>query len=80
VTPASIKRRRERLRLEHGARCCFCFSTQELEFSHIAPTGLFGEERGRYERMKDIDTHPYSYALMCKWCHAEYDGRGLREG
>lgn len=66
------------LRASRGNACELCgreLSSSEGEFSHIEPTEVSGEGRGRYERYKDIKLHPESYRLACETCHDELDKR-----
>lgn len=68
------RRRLQALRAEFGGRCHLCLKADtELEFSHLAPTGLSGMGRGRYERLYDILRYPFNYWLLCVPCHREFD-------
>jgi hypothetical protein len=65
------------LRIERGNRCEYCGKRgrtnkrgrPNLEFAHLAPTGLRGRGRGQIQRYYDIKRHPETYALLCRGCH-----------
>jgi hypothetical protein len=65
------------LRIGRGNRCERCGKRAHtdkrgrpnLEFAHLAPTGLRGRGRGQIQRYYDIRRHPESYALLCRGCH-----------
>lgn len=63
------KNKMQELRDQRGNKCSSCGLSESLEFHHISPTGLSGEGRGFYQRVKDISAHPDSYVLLCKDCH-----------
>ena len=65
------KNRMLELRENRGNKCIDCDNNniKELEFHHIAPTGLMGHSRGSYQRVKDISDHPDCYVLVCNSCH-----------
>lgn len=69
-----VKRRRNQLLEEFGAKCRDCAKTWDLEFAHLAPTGLKGEGRGKSRRLANILKHRDKYALLCVDCHDVLDG------
>lgn len=60
--------------------CCQCGMVDNLEFAHIMRTKLAGKGRGFNKRYLDILRHPGSYRVMCRRCHAAYDGREVCDG
>lgn len=70
----------QRLKLLRGNRCETCGDPSfDLEFAHLAPTGLKGEGRGKQARMLDIRKQPEKYKLLCMACHDQLDGRIRRK-
>jgi hypothetical protein len=73
------RRMRARLIAERGGACeglpgqSRCGSTDELEFAHVAPTGLNGRGRGYNDRTQDVRRHPEAYRLLCSSCHWKLD-------
>lgn len=66
---AWIKQAFTKLRAEFGNVCSECGATENLEFSHLKPTGLSEWGRGRKERYYDIINHRDSYKLRCRGCN-----------
>jgi hypothetical protein len=62
------KNRMKELKSTHQ-RCDKCnpcpLNREQLEFSHLRPTGLSGKGRGRSRRISDIVSNPTSYILSC---------------
>lgn len=50
-----------------------CGSTNKLQFAHLKDTGLHGQSRGSYNRIRDVRDHPECYALLCEECHRLFD-------
>lgn len=69
-----LKRKLNELREEFLWCCCWCGSTDGLEFAHIENTGLNGQGRGRWKRYYDVKKNKDKFMLMCKECHKEFDG------
>lgn len=70
-----VKRRWQALIEEFGGCCTFCAQRWDLEFAHTRPTKCVGKSRGKSRRLMDILRHSDKYILLCKGCHAEFDGR-----
>lgn len=56
----------ERVSVETGKRCR---AVNDLEFSHLKPTGLNGRGRGQTQRYLDIERNPDCYEPVCKKHH-----------
>lgn len=63
---------------EYGSVCLHCESRLDLEFAHTEPTGLCGNGRGKYRRLRDVRRNPTKYILLCMTCHDLFDGRTVR--
>ena len=64
------KGKMDELRNQFGGKCKNCGSKKKLEFAHILPTKLCGDNsRGSKERYFDIKNNPSSYVLLCSICH-----------
>lgn len=66
------QRRMEALRREFGGKCFACGYTKDLEFAHIRPTKLSGQNwygRGQNTRYYDIRKNRSCYVLVCRACH-----------
>ena len=63
------------LKLQRGNLCEWeeCINKENLEWAHKLPTYLAGKGRGSWNRLKDIQTYPFSYFLLCKDHHKEFD-------
>lgn len=68
-------KQREMLINDFGGKCAYCGSSDDLEFAHIhgAETGVGGEGRGSYKRLKDWKEFSECYVLLCKADHVKYD-------
>lgn len=53
-----------------------------LDFAHVKPTPIAGHNaRGKWQRLRDILTHPDCYTLLCNTCHNyldHYDPKALK--
>ena len=61
-----------------GVHCQACgkkLDRRSAQFAHVKPTGLMGASRGSFQRLKDVITNRFSYRLLCKACHLDYDGK-----
>lgn len=74
----------EELRSERGNACEACGVSQAeaklrypngLEFAHLVTTTVNGRGRGLPQRYHDIRNHPEAYALLCRDCHMQQEGR-----
>lgn len=69
----------ERLKAEREGKCqaasCRTEGTKEnpLQWAHREPTGLKGEGRGWYRRLRDVRDYPEKYLLLCRACHLDFD-------
>ena len=57
------------------AVCYDCGCDGPLEMAHLKPTRLHGFGRGTKARYLDAIRHSDCYILLCKQCHAVFDGR-----
>lgn len=73
-----IRRQFDRIRQNRRNRCLPCHYLKNLQLAHRRSTGLDGQGRGSYERLRDVRQHPRAYALMCLACHRLYDALILR--
>lgn len=73
---------------QFGGNCWACgrkLSRTTAHFAHRKPTGLDGGNRGSWHRLHDVMVNPTFYALLCLYCHEDYDGmtkswRGQKNG
>lgn len=74
------QRLKQRLLDYYGNKCNSpgCSITYMLEFAHLAPTKLRGENRGSKHRLLDIQRNKNKYTLLCTWCHSKMDGTAPR--
>ncbi len=71
------RRLKEALLFMFGNECCFCQTTENLEFSHKTPDEMNGMGRGSYKRYIYIKNNPERFLLLCHDCHVEFDTIGI---
>lgn len=67
---------RKSLIIAFGGKCWNCgkkLNRTNAEFAHTKPTGLDGRSRGGWNRLHDVMKNPTYYALLCPYCHRDYD-------
>lgn len=66
---------RARLIRDFGGRCERCRTRERLEFAHVEHTPVcdIPRGRGRNQRIRDIHRDPSAFALLCVWCHRQFD-------